>query len=97
MPTEQKSYAFVEHFTLNNGKPLRLRFGRVGGKVDAKPYPLEQAVADYTAKVLKDSGVKPKSLCTLEAYEKVGDAISQSSLLSKTLYISIGDLLSYCH
>ena len=87
MSQQKPKYAFTERFTLNNGETKDLNYGKVGGRVDDDPYPLEQAVAE----VLKAAGIKAENIDTLEAYEKIGDAPSQLSLLGKTLFGSVLD------
>lgn len=87
---------FKESFTTNSGKDITLDYGNVGGSVDEKPYTLEQAVIDYITHVLEAAGVKASSLTTLDAYAEIGDAIDQSTLLSRTYFRSVGDMLSRC-
>lgn len=96
MPKSDKKLAFSEHFVTNASEAISLRYGNVGGSVDEKPYTLEQAVIDYTTQVLEAAGVKASSLTTLAAYEKIGDAINQSTLLSRTYFCSVPHLLSHC-
>lgn len=87
---------FKETFTTNSSKDITLDYGNVGGSVDEKPYTLEQAVIDYTTQVLEAAGVKASSLTTLDAYAEIGDAIDQSTLLSRTYFRSVADMLAHC-
>ena len=96
MPKSERKLAFSETFTTNSEEVISLRYGNVGGSVDEKSYPVEQAVIDYTAQVLEAAGVKASSLTTLDAYKKIGDAINQSTLLSRTYFRSVADMLSRC-
>ena len=87
MPIQQKpKYAFTERLALNNGETVDLSYGKVGGNVDDKPYSLEDAVVEYTATIFQQYGINVEDIDTMAKYGAISLAISQDSLLSKTLF-----------
>lgn len=92
-----KENAFSVRFTRNDTETIDLSYGKIGGEVHEKPRSLERVVIDYTEKVLKEHGKTAVDLPTLKEYEQIGEAINQSTLLGKTSFRSVKDLLAQCH
>lgn len=91
MSQQKPKYAFTERFTLNNKNTVDLSYGRVGGSVDDKAFSLEDAVAEYTVAIFQSCGIDIEDINTIEKYGEIDSAISQDSLLGKTLFGSVLD------